>query len=362
MTFPAGTSVTVNCTAFGANSSNSFCVEFFVKYDTLTANSTLVGLGSFDSPNFNFRANSSVLQVNSMQPGSTFASRGSVNALANGGISSNVAFLANTWYHIAYMGTGSNTYLGINGRVYNLNSAGGDGATADGLWDAGTLSIIGNINATSNSANIYISNFRLVSNGTVYNVQGFVPPNTQLTAISNTRVLLANSTFRNEANSITLTTTGSPSISSGDVVYRFPLMSDVQFTNTVPTLYANGTSNSSVETYIVRDRGSGANQISKVIESLPSMTTGYANGTSNSSTETYIVRDRGSGANQISKVIESLPSMTTGYANATSNSSVETYIVRARGSGANEINLAAKSIIKVFYDKDGRIINQFTWG
>lgn len=353
MTFPVGSSVTVNGTAFGANGSNSFCLEFFVKYDTLTTNTTLVQLGGQSANQFNLSANSSVLQISATTQGT----RGIVNAaIANTALSSNVAFLSNTWYHIAYMGTGSNTYLGINGRVYNLGTSGGDGVAADGLWEAGTLATIGNSNASSNSANIYISNLRLVSNGTVYNVQGFAPPNTQLTAIANSRILLANSTFRNEVNATALTTTGSPSITTGDVVYRFPLMSDVQFANAVPTQYINTTSSSATETYKTRILGSGANQINKQIKTTitRSVTTSDANTNLN-----YIVRERGSGANQVYKLPETLPrTVTTSDANTNLN-----YVVRTLGSGANQIKKQVKTTVtRVYYDKDGRIINQFTWG
>lgn len=321
MTFPVGTSVTINAATFGSVGSNSYCVEFFVKYDTLTSNSTIIGIGSFAAAQLNIQANTSTFQIAS----SGNAVRGTVNALANGGISNTVAFLANTWYHIAYMGTGSNTYIGINGRVYNLETIGGSGGVATGQWGVGSFPIIGNSNATSNSTNVYISNFRLTSNGNVYNVQGFVPPNTQLTVLANTSLLLANSTFRNEANNTTLTTTGSPTISQGNVVYQFPLMSEVSLAaaNAIPTRYANSTSDSYTINYISRSIGSGANQISKVAETLTSLSV-------------------------------------TAYGN--NNQGNVAYISRSLGSGANQISKATKVIQRVVYDKDGKIINQFTWG
>lgn len=87
----------------------------------------------------------------------------------------------------------------------------------------------------------------------------------------------------------------------------------------------------------------------------------YSNATSNSATITYFVRSIGSGANQISKQVKSITS-TNSYANATSNSSTITYFVRSIGSGANQIFKQVKLINGVYYDKDGRLINQFTWG
>ena len=45
-----------------------------------------------------------------------------------------------------------------------------------------------------------------------------------------------------------------------------------------------------------------------------------------------------------------------------SNSSTITYFVRSLGSGANQITKQVKLINGIYYDKDGRLINQFTWG
>jgi hypothetical protein len=87
----------------------------------------------------------------------------------------------------------------------------------------------------------------------------------------------------------------------------------------------------------------------------------YSNATSNSSVETYFIRSLGSGANQISKQSEFVYTVNQ-YSNATSNSETITYFVRSLGSGANQIFLSAKIIYGVVYDKDGRIINQFSWG
>jgi hypothetical protein len=368
MTFPANTCVVINAPAFSSVSGSNYCVEFFVKFDALNSNTQTTRITSGGgTPAMGIDANTSTFRI--VIGGYGVAGQITSNTLNNNNpnTSSNIAFITNTWYHVAYMGLSSNTFLAINGRIYNQNLKGGSFQPAlpdpafNGTWDYGALMTIGNLPNTGGGAfpnpngNIYISNFRMVSNNIVYSTNGFVPPTAQLTAISNTKILLANSTFRNEANGVSLTVTNTPTITTGDVSYVYPFITQP----TTLTEYSNATSNSSTITYFVRSRGSGANQISKQVKSITS-TNSYANATSNSSTITYFVRSIGSGANQISKQVKSIATANT-YSNATSNSSTITYFVRSRGSGANQISKQVKSITSTHYDNDGRLINRFTW-
>ena len=366
MTFPANTCVTINSAALSSVSGSNYCIEFFVKYDTLNSNTRMTTLCSGGGTTMALLANTSMFRIASNR----YSTIGQVNANTlnnnNPNTSSNIAFTANTWYHIAYMGVSSNTYLAVNGKIFNQNTIGGQfrpeipGDGLNGIWDYGALLTIGNLANTNYdpnpNGNIYISNFRIVSNNIVYSLNGFRPPNAQLTSISNTRILLANSTFRNEANGVSLTLTNTPTIATGDVSYVYPFITEP----TTLTEYSNATSNSSTTTYFVRSLGSGANQISKQTKSIATINS-YSNATSNSSITTYFVRSLGSGANQISKQVKSIATANQ-YSNATSNSSTITYFVRSLGSGANQITKQVKLINGIYYDKDGRLINQFTWG
>lgn len=363
MTFPANTSVTINAAALSSVGGSSYCVEFFIKFDALNSNSQTTSITSGFNDSLFIGANTSRFEISAS--GYAIRSQLLANTLNNNNpnTSSNIAFTTNTWYHIAYMGVSSNTFIAINGRIFNSNnSGGGGGSTPSGTWTYGTFLDIGNkpnagvgIPANPNG-NIYISNFRIVSNSTVYSTSGFKPPNAQLTSISNTMILLANSTFRNEANGVSLTVTNTPTIATGEISYVYPFVTQPTATLT----YSNATSNSSTETYVIRSLGSGANQISKQSRFIY-VSDKYGNATSNSSTETYIIRSLGSGANQISKQSRFIY-VANQYSNATSNSSTITYFVRSLGSGANQISVQTKIINGVAYDKDGRIINQFTWG
>jgi hypothetical protein len=401
MTFPANTAVTINSGSYSSVNNNSYQIEFFIKYDApLPANSTGIQITGTAVQNMGILANTTGFYITNVG----YALRALMEKEKGAGMSSLHFPLANTWYHVAYIGIGNNTYFAVNGRVNNVGRLGGQGAYTDnGIVAAGGFPKIGNDYSLNPAGNIHISNFRMMTNNVTYNLVGFAPPTAQLTAVSNTTILLANSTFRNEANGVSLTLINTPTITTGDIVYRYPAVEAIVVTNTGITnantamIYSNATSNSSTITYSVRSRGSGANQISKQSKSIATINS-YSNATSNSATITYFVRSLGSGANQISKQVKSIATANS-YANATSNSSTITYFVRSIGSGANQISKQSKSIATansyanatsnsstityfvrslgsganqiskqyvyingIYYDKDGRLINQFTWG
>ena len=363
MTFPANTSVTVNSGAFSSVNNNSYQIEFFVKFDALSSNNlgTRITSGT-NVQEFAIAANTSLLWISN----AGYSIRARHEPEKGAGMRSIHFPLTNTWYHVAYIGVGNNTYFAVNGRVNNLGQLGGQGGYTDnGQWLAGYFPWIGNDFSSNPAGNVHISNFRMMTNNVTYSLSGFAPPTAQLTAVSNTTILLANSTFRNEANGVNLTIKNTPTITTGDIVYRYPAVETIVVTNTGITnantamIYSNATSNSSTTTYFVRSIGSGANQISKQSRFIY-VSDKYGNATSNSSTTTYFVRSLGSGANQISKQSKFVY-VANQYSNATSNSSTITYFVRSLGSGANQISKQVKLINGVAYDKDGRLINKFTW-
>ena len=363
MTFPANTSVTVNSGAFSSVNNNSYQIEFFVKFDALSSNNLGTRITPYSTQDFSIAANTSLLWISN----AGYSIRARHEPEKGAGMRSIHFPLTNTWYHVAYIGVGNNTYFAVNGRVNNLGQLGGQGGYTDnGQWLAGYFSWIGNDYINNPAGNVYISNFRMMTNNVTYDLVGFAPPTAQLTAVSNTTILLANSTFRNEANGVTLTVKNIPTITTGDIVYRYPAVEAIVVTNTgiteanTASIYSNATSNSATITYFVRSLGSGANQISKQTKSIATINS-YSNATSNSETITYFVRSLGSGANQISKQVKSITTANQ-YSNATSNSSTITYFVRSLGSGANQISKQVKLINGIYYDKDGRLINQFTWG
>jgi hypothetical protein len=195
---------TAKTVSFGAvplnsASANGYTVEFFVKFKTLPT-SGLSEFGGTTVSQIGLQANTSAIQI--VNKGFTGAGDTVYRTFEN-----------NVWYHFAYIGRNSNTYIAIDGQVTNLNDIGGySGYSATGTWTGGWPKL---------SGNAVFSNFRVVTNqgGDVYDINGFTPPAAPLTAISNTKILtLIGNTFVDASGTnTTITTAGSPTLISDTV-------------------------------------------------------------------------------------------------------------------------------------------------
>jgi len=115
----------------------------------------------------------------------------------------------NTWYHVAYVRSGSTSYLYVNGTQVGTNSAAIDSGTS---WGIGTQHFGA---GASDYWKGYISNFRVV-NGTAVYTSSFTPPTAPLTAIANTSLLTCNAAtiVDGSTNNFTLTNNNSATVSS----------------------------------------------------------------------------------------------------------------------------------------------------
>jgi hypothetical protein len=123
----------------------------------------------------------------------------------------------NTWYHVAITRkySTSTMYMFINGALQATDTSANSGGlnfSSTGLLSCGAYYYAGGF---SNFWQGYISNLRIV-NGTCLYTSSFTPSTTPLTAITNTQLLTCQSpTFvDNSSNNFTLTTAGSPYITS----------------------------------------------------------------------------------------------------------------------------------------------------
>jgi hypothetical protein len=115
----------------------------------------------------------------------------------------------NTWYHVAYVRSGSTSYLYVNGTQVGTNSAAIDSGTS---WGIGTQHFGA---GASDYWNGYISNLRVV-NGTAVYTSNFTPSTTPLTAIANTSLLTCQSAtiIDNSTNNFTITNNNGATVSS----------------------------------------------------------------------------------------------------------------------------------------------------
>jgi hypothetical protein len=175
------------------DSSVGYCMEFFIKFSSLSGTSTSY---------FN-NVTSTQVSIDFSTTGITINSHGYTTNTTNFTLTNGV------WYHIALIGTGSIAYWAVNGVVKSTGFGGG--FNADVLTN--TLDIYKFYGAAT------YSNFRIVTGSPVYSTLGFAPPGAALTAISGTQLLtLQNSTFvDNSGTSTTISTTGSPTLSSDTV-------------------------------------------------------------------------------------------------------------------------------------------------
>ncbi len=138
------------------------------------------------------------------------------------GIISSTAISANRWTHIAAVFTGSTSYIFQNG----VQTASG-GPTTWPVTGSTDVVKLGIRNDAANYYTGYISNARVVIGTAVY-TSAFTPSTTPLSAVANTKLLLAqsNSIVDRSINNAALTITGSPTVIAA---------------NPFPTVYQAGT-------------------------------------------------------------------------------------------------------------------------
>lgn len=117
------------------------------------------------------------------------------------------ALTNNRWYHVAACKTAGNIKLYIDGVLF--------WSVADSYNYNFTTMGIGGIYSTAYTMHGYVSNFRFVGGTAIY-TKSFAVPTSPLLATSNTRLLTCQSAMFKDtsANNLTITTAGSPTISS----------------------------------------------------------------------------------------------------------------------------------------------------
>ena len=126
--------------------------------------------------------------------------------------SSTTDFNTNTWYHVAYVRSGS------TGTLYKNGVSVGTGADTNNYNVTSETVTIARRFSTVSSADYFggnISNFRIVKGTAVYTAS-FTPPTTPLTAIANTSLLTCNAATIVDAssNNFTITNNGTATVSS----------------------------------------------------------------------------------------------------------------------------------------------------
>lgn len=191
----------IDYTAFSINDVTGYTVEFFIKFNELSTNSTMTPLtsGFVNSPSI--QANTTTIIISN----AGYSVRGS----------NTFTLTTNTWYHIAYVGIGNTHYIGVDGVMKPLGGRGGDaGFTADGIWDS---------QFRMGGSNTLISNFRISTNGTIYSTNAtgsatYTPPTApnQLDLSTSPSLLTLRSPIFTDLSSSarTITTTGNPTLST----------------------------------------------------------------------------------------------------------------------------------------------------
>lgn len=130
---------------------------------------------------------------------------------AENAYSTTAKLTANTWYHFAIVGNGTTIKFYVNGVVGDITCA-----QVASITSAGPLSIGKNADLSGGITwvfNGYLSNIRIVKGTAVY-TSNFTPPTANLTKISGTTLLTANSSsiVDSSDSNLTLTKAGNPTV------------------------------------------------------------------------------------------------------------------------------------------------------
>ena len=207
---------------------------------------------------FDFRVSSTTLASTSAQNALYIYHTNStkkISVLVNGSVvaTSTATIELNTWYHVAYVRSGTNEYLFINGALDStITSATTNyvdspinigGASA---YVSGTGSSYGTFYSYATWRG-YISNVRIIKGTAVY-TSSFTPPTTALKAISGTSLLTCQTANKNKDNSTNNFTVFEPHINNS-LYYSYVSAVDItpftnfDFTSTgtsVQKQYSNG--------------------------------------------------------------------------------------------------------------------------
>ena len=236
---------TANLTAGFSNTvssvGNSYCLEFWVNFPTTNTTPTSVLLAP--SPD------GLVFQI--ANNGAYIGNYAYVTEYAGG-----FSIAANTWHHIAYIGTSNQTYLFVDGSpaTWYTNSTfttptatpthggkgGSGGATQNGTLNTGGLKFY---STTSGAGSYKIIDFRVTTSNTVYSLSGFTPPTTHLTAITGTQILLFTSNVFTDAGLYSIVTTNNGGVLNAGTYGPLPS------TNTALSLNANVKINPGISVY-----------------------------------------------------------------------------------------------------------------
>jgi len=186
----------------GTSSDFSFAGNFTIEmwyYSTVTTDQSLILMGS--SPYF-------AINVQAGTGYSIYLNNATPSFSPN-----NIIPQANTWNHVAIVRSGSTVTVYHNGTALSTTAT-----------NSSTLGYSGqNFNIGWSNANAYISNLRVV-NGTAVYTSNFTPSTTQLTAITNTKLLTCQSNRFADANTQVSAKTisvagGSPSVQAFSPFY-----------------------------------------------------------------------------------------------------------------------------------------------
>ena len=230
----ASANVSVPITNTVTSVGNSYCMEFFVRLPTMNSTPTHI-----------IRTTAATgMQMLISSVGFEITESGYEAEYAG------ATFEANTWYHIAYIGTGSFTYLLVNGvqcSFYTSNTfttltgtpthggaGGGGGYTRSGVLEINPIRFYA---GTAGAGQFNISNFRITAGSNVYSTSGFTPPNATLTSIAGTQVLLYTSNTFTDAGPYALSVTnnlGTVANSFGPFISTTPVTINTSlFANTI---------------------------------------------------------------------------------------------------------------------------------
>jgi hypothetical protein len=185
--------------------SSNFTIEGWVNYSALPSSGSLYSLGGkwgaqgVWSYLATFRNNGGTYQL-------TFFYSTDGSSVSSVGV--NWTPSISTWYHLAFVRSGSNFYFFVNGtQVGSTQSISGTFANTSVVGSVGSASSGG-----GHYTNGYISNYRLV-NGTAVYTSNFTPSTTPLTAISGTALLTCQANGFVDASSNAFTITNNSAIS-----------------------------------------------------------------------------------------------------------------------------------------------------
>ena len=190
--------------------SGNFCLEFWCRPDTLNGvqeNYICKGSSGYASYIIGRYSGTSGDGTLTMYGSSSGSSWDVFNNEVFGTVS------AGSWHHLAFYRIGNNFYGAVNGNVRFIKTYSG------AIWNNGNNLFIGTDGGGGSQSDIDVSNFRFVKGNSVYGTSNFTPPTAPLTAITGTGVLtLQDSTFiDNSGNGLSITTNGSPTLTSGTV-------------------------------------------------------------------------------------------------------------------------------------------------